>query len=128
MNHLPLITIQAIPHQSQRYNSVGDYQEIEPDCWDFTISETNADYEFLVLIHELVEWFLTQRCGITEKEICAFDMAFEKNRKPGNTDEPGHDPKSPYIKEHQFAEKIERLIAKELSISWKDYEKTLNML
>ena len=128
MEHLPHINIYIIPHKSQSYETLGNYTEVDEDCWDFEISKTNADYEFLVTVHELVEWYLTQKHGINEKSISAFDKSFERKRKQGNTDEPGHDPKAPYHKEHVFAEKIEKLIAKELKIKWSKYDKELNNL
>ena len=132
MKHLPKIVIKAIDHSSHRYETVGDYYEDDltffNEKWQFRVSKTNADYEFLVTIHELVEWYLTQKKGLREEEIYAFDVAFEAKRKKGNTDEPGHDKTAPYHKEHVFAEKIEKLIAKELGVNWKKYDKILNNL
>lgn len=130
MKHLPIIHIHSIPHKFQDYNTVGNYKKLSTFVggWEFEISKMNIDYEFLVLIHELVEWRLTQKRGIKLKDIDDFDIDFEKNRKPGNTDEPGFDKKCPYRKEHAFATRIEKLIAKELGVDWETYDDTINNL
>lgn len=129
MKHLPEILICVIPHDEQDYPTVGNYKKRPfKDCWTIEISKTKADYEFLILIHELVEFYLTQRQGISESSITKFDKAFEKKRKPHNHDEPGDDPRAPYHDAHRIATWIEKNIANELDINWKQYEKTLNKL
>ncbi len=127
MKHLPTIKIKSIPHRKQRYETCGDYYH-RWGKWQFRISKINSKYEFLILIHELVEWFLTQQRGITEEQISNFDILFEAKRSKGSFDEPGHDKKAPYHKEHVFAEKIEKQLAKELKVDWKKYDKTINKL
>ena len=124
------ITINTIPHKQQRYETVGDYfLSKRSKQWVFNVSNMeNIDFEFLVILHEFIEWKLTQKRGISEESITAFDKEFEKNRQEGNLDEPGHDPKAPYNKEHVFAEKIERLMAEELGVDWDTYDKTVNDL
>ena len=88
----------------------------------------NEDYEFLVAVHELIEQYLCKKRNIKEPDISAFDIEFEKNRQPGNEDEPGDDPSAPYRKEHFFATSIERLIAAELGVDWQEYDKKINLL
>jgi hypothetical protein len=130
MKHLPPIDITVIPHANQRYATVGDYFKIFGNQV-FQISEMkNPDYEACVLVHELVEWLLTEKRGIKEKDITKFDKMFEKEREQGKweDEEPGHDPRCPYRAEHQFAEKIERLMAKELGVIWKEYDLYVNEL
>ena len=85
-------------------------------------------YELLVALHELVEVNLCKHRGVTEADVDAFDKSFEKNRKPGNEDEPGDDPKAPYRKEHFFATNIEALMSAELKVDWAKYEKEINAL
>jgi hypothetical protein len=122
------INIETIPIEEMRYDTVGDYYE-ESGIRQFRIADMkNEDYEFLVLIHEMIEEHLTRKRGISEESITAFDVEFEKNRKEGNIDEPGHDINAPYHKEHVFAECIERLIAQELGVDWKKYDDTVNTL
>ncbi|GAC1413875.1 MAG: hypothetical protein NVSMB66_6570 [Candidatus Doudnabacteria bacterium] len=117
----------SIPHPKQRYDTVGDYYK-NGQIQEFRISEMDEDYMFLVTIHEMIEEYLSRKRGIKEKDITKFDKQFEKERLQGKHSEdaePGHDPKAPYRKEHMFAEKIERLVARELGVSWKEYDKTV---
>lgn len=128
MKHLPQISINVITHKDQAYDTCGDYELVDDDCLDVTISKSKADYEFLVMIHELCEWYLTQKRGISIKKITAFDKSFEKKRKKGNTEEPGDSKAAPYHKEHVFATVIEKLVARELKIDWQAYSKVINSL
>jgi hypothetical protein len=118
VKHLPLIVAQAIDHKDQRYNTVGDYMECGRDYWSFTISKMNRDSEFAVLIHELIEMYLTQRRGLPEPEITKFDIE-------SGLDDPGASRDAPYHNEHMFAEKIERLILKQIGMSWRDHIKAV---
>lgn len=122
------LTIKTIPHSSQRYETVGDYVQ-KDETWGFSISDMkNADYEFLVAVHELIEWYLTQKRGIEEEDITAFDTAYESRRPEGDTSEPGDSPDAPYRKEHQFATEIEKRLAEELGVQWEEYDKAVNAL
>lgn len=123
------IHYKSIPNEEQRYPTVGDYWE-ENGIEEFRVSKTTEDYEFLVLIHEMVEWYITQKRGILEQDITNFDLMFEKEREQGlwKDEEPGFDPRSPYIKEHTFATEIEKKIAEELGVDWDLYDKTINEL
>lgn len=77
----------------------------------------------LVAFHELAEVLLCKDRKISQKSVDKFDIEFEKNRKEGNTDEPGNSKKAPYYNEHQFATKVEKMLAKELKVDWKKYDK-----
>ena len=119
------INIHTIPHNTHRYETVGDYWDDEEGT-NIRVSDMgNEDYEFLVVIHELIEQYLCKKRGISEEDISKFDIKFEKNRPEGNEDEPGDDQKAPYRKEHFFATTIERLIAGELGVDWKEYDKAI---
>lgn len=127
------IEFKTIPHKDQRYDTVGDYFCDGINKWQFRVSEMgNHDFEFLVFIHELVEFYLTQKRGIREEDITEFDKKFEELRSQfPNTigdQEPGHMESAPYHKEHVFAEKIERLMAEELDVDWEAYDKVVNGL
>jgi hypothetical protein len=104
-----------------RYPTVGDYVKKGRVIHVFVAKSENPDHEFLVALHEVVEAWLTQRRGISWKEVDKFDILFEKNRTP-SSGEPGDDPGSPYFKEHQFATRIERMVCQELGISWDEYD------
>jgi hypothetical protein len=124
------IEIQAIPHASHRYETVGDYWDDEGGVHVRVSDVGNQDYEFLVAIHELIEQHLCRKRGIPEPEILAFDRAFEAERAAGKwtDEEPGCDPRAPYRKEHLFAEVVERLVAQELGIDFDTYETALACL
>jgi hypothetical protein len=63
-----------------------------------------------------------------EEDVSAFDIAFEANRKEGNTDEPGDDPDAPYYAEHQVATFFEMTFIKKAGLSWAVYEEAVNNL
>ena len=118
--HIPKIEVKTIEHKKQRYNTVDDYYK-EGHKRIFKISKlNNADYEFLLFIHALTEWYLTERIGITEETISKFDKEHKM------LDDPGRSKKAPYHKEHLFAEKVEKLISKKLGVDWDRYDKVLS--
>jgi len=126
------IVIQTIPHENQRYPTVGDWvftNDPIADTLHVAVSEMgNQDYEFLVGIHEQIEAFLCRKAGISEEAVTAFDKEFERNRVEGNTTEPGNDPDAPYYREHQFATSVENMLAHALRIDWDEYDKMVNSL
>lgn len=119
MKHLQEIQFKVIPANEHRYETCGDYWIDKKGILQVRVSKWETDYEFLVMMHELTEFYLTQKRGISEKSISKFDIWFNKEGLPG---EPGDHKDAPYRKEHHFAEKIEKLLAKELSINWKKYD------
>lgn len=122
------IIVQTLPHNKQRYPTVGDWFDAH-GLTVFRISNMdNEFYERLVFIHEFIEQTLCLKRGITEWSVDAFDMAYEDNRKPGDDSEPGDSELAPYYEEHQFATAIERRLAEELGISWAHYDKTVSAL
>lgn len=128
MRHLPSIFFTVIPHHKQRYNTSGDYFATQKDLIDFRVSESTPEYEFLILIHELVEWFLIRRKGIPIAAIDKFDMDFEDARDQWDEREPGDDRKAPYYHEHQTASAIERTLAVFLGVDWHEYEAYINAM
>jgi len=122
MKHLPFISVDVIPHSEQEYDTCGNYGGND-ECWWIEISKLPKwQCEALVLIHELVEMVLTERRNISWKKITEFD-----NQHP-NSDEPGNLLDAPYHKEHLFATRIEAMLAKELGVQWKEYDKAINKL
>lgn len=123
--------IETIPHQNHRYETVGDYFLDDAGVTQVRISDMrNEDYQFLVMIHELVEDHLCRKRGIDEETVIKpFDETYEANRDPSDTtSEPGWALDCPYRNEHAFAEKIEREIALELGVDWRIYSDTVNSL
>lgn len=118
------IQILSIPHEQQRYPTVGDYWEDENGAEQVRVSQL-ADWrhEALIAIHELVEWVLVRHRNISEPAISDFDVAFERDREQALVlGEPGDDPRAPYRREHFFATNVERLLAAELDVDWRVYE------
>jgi len=110
--------------EEMRYLTTGDYYKSKEGDIVVTADFKNDDQNFLVLIHELVEFYLTQKRGVSDDEVMKFDEWFEKGKaagKFGKYPSPGWHPRSPYKKEHLFALKIEKLIAKELGVDLEKY-------
>lgn len=122
------ITIETIQHDSQRYETVGDWWFDEAGNLEIRVSNMgNWKYEALVAFHELAEVLLCKDRGITTEMVDAFDKAFEA-RRAGNTDEPGDDPACPCRKEHFFATTVERALSAELGVDWAEYDNKVSGL
>lgn len=120
------IIIDIIPHNKQRYNTPGDYWVDENDDIQVRVSKLNNEiYEMAIAIHELYEFSLLRKRGITEPEILAFDELFELKRKRVNTDEPGFAEDSPYRLEHTLATSAEMAFIGTAGESWNKYDKTV---
>ena len=124
------ITIKTIPHSDQRYETVGDWWFDSSGDLQIRVSNMNNwKYEAAVAFHELAEVLLCKDRGITTEMVDAFDMQWNKDH-PGETQgggdqEPGDDPNCPCRKEHFFATSVERLLAAELGMDWKEYDDTV---
>lgn len=126
-NARPVFTITQVPHRKQRYETVGDWIPGKPA--QIRVSKMKDQrYVFLVALHEMIEYELCKMHGITDREVVAFDVNFEAERRMNlhsTESEPGDHPKAPYRSEHEFATLIEKLVAQKLGVSWSDYEKTV---
>ena len=123
----PLFAVSQVPHKKQRYETVGDWIPGKPA--QIRVSKMKDHrYVFLVALHEMIEYELCKMHGITDREVVAFDVNFEAERRMNihSIDaEPGDHPKAPYRNEHEFATMIEMMVAKKLGVSWSDYGKTV---
>ncbi|MBI3859602.1 MAG: hypothetical protein HY296_05110 [Thaumarchaeota archaeon] len=119
--------ISQVPHRKQRYETVGDWIPGSPV--DIRISKMKDQrYVFLVALHEMIEYELCKKNGISDHEVVAFDVNFEAERRRNIHPleaEPGNDPRAPYRDEHDFATMIEMMVAQKLGVKWEAYEKTL---
>lgn len=106
------IEIESIPLDSQRYDTLGDWFYDSNDTLQIKVSHEDGDCAFLIAIHELVEAYLCQHRGITQRAVDDFDLTFS----PEGDEEPGDSAISPYRREHRFAMIIEHLMAHELGI------------
>jgi hypothetical protein len=122
--------IETIPHESQRYPTVGDYWLDENGVEQVRVSEMmDWRYEVLVAVHEIIEMALTRQRGIAEEGITDFDIRFEQNKSQALvTGEPGDNINAPYRKEHFFATNVERLFAAELGVDWFEYDRYVDAL
>jgi hypothetical protein len=122
MPKIPHLTasIETIPHSSQRYDTAGDWSLQDGNIVVKVSQLSRRDYELLVALHELVEAYLCQRDGISQKAVDAWDTGPGKDE-----DEPGDDPKSLYFHQHRVASKIERFVAKQIGVSWAAYNREL---
>jgi hypothetical protein len=123
----PLFAVSQVPHRKQRYETVGDWIPGKPA--QIRVSKMKDHrYVFLVALHEMIEYELCKMHGITDKEVVAFDVNFEAERRmnlhPIDA-EPGDHPKAPYKNEHEFATTIEMMVAQKLGVRWSDYEKSV---
>lgn len=123
------ILIETIPHEQQRYTTVGDWY-YEPDGTLRIKVSTLSDWrrEMLVAVHELVEVLTCKLDGVTQEEVDRFDMQFERDRPEGNEDEPGDSPTAPYREQHCLATGIERILAARWGVDWAPYEDELAAL
>lgn len=126
------IIIETIPHESQRYRTVGDWLVEKDGTRRIFVSDMgNEDYAFLVALHELIEQKLCEKRAISQRAVDNFDNQFElelESGQHGEESEPGDDPRAPYRREHFFATNIERLTADQLAVDWRDYDKAVNSL
>jgi len=114
------ITITTIPHEQQRYTTVGDWTF--DSNGDLTIKVSKlSDWrrEFLIAVHELIEVGLCKHDGISQEQVDAFDMGFKEDLEPGD------ESNSPYREPHCFVTGFERLLCARLGVDWKDYEREL---
>ena len=68
------VVIETIPHKSQRYPTIGDWQWISANQLHITVSKmSDQRYEFLVGMHEAIEAYLAVHAGISPEvdPVCA---------------------------------------------------------
>jgi hypothetical protein len=112
------IVIETIPHEDQRYPTVGDWWVDPAGTWQIRVSElSNEKMAFLVGIHELVEMACCLSDGVTEEQVDAFDKHYQ------GEGEPGADPDAPYFVQHHKATSIEETVAGWLDVDWHEYDK-----
>jgi hypothetical protein len=123
------ITVKVIPHNKQRYETVGDWWFDKKGNLQVRVSAMDSwRYECLVAIHEVVEACGCKYWSIAEKDVSKFDKAYEKKRKAGDTSEPGDDSNAPYRAQHCLATGVERCAAVLFGVGWKHYEDKINSL
>lgn len=124
MEHLPNIVACTTPHNLQSYDTAGDYGD-EGRTWFISVSRLpDWRYEACVMIHELVEMFLTRHHGVRWTDIDDFDIIGAGKNHP----DPGSLTEAPYHNEHMLAEQLEKKFAKMIGVDWDEYNKALDAL
>ncbi len=113
------IHIMSIPHKDQRYNTCGDYWETPEGTIEIRVDDLGDEKEeTMIIIHELIELFLTKVKGISWEEIDKFDKELDKTHPEL---EPGDQPEAPYYHQHQIACIVERILCPEVGMNWEKY-------
>lgn len=120
IDHSPMVIIDVIPQDKQRYPTVGDWQWCNGILVMHISDMENKDYEFMVVIHEMIEAWLCRKRGITQEMVDAWD-----NGEGKDLEDPGSDERAPYHKEHMLALQIERALCDEMGLNWEEYEECL---
>lgn len=119
------IRLRTVPHEIQRYNTVGDWIDYGDKIEIRASSLSDEKLEFLILVHELVECGLCRFRGISQNMVDNFDLNHELESKET---ELGDLFDAPYRREHCFATAVERMLAAELDVCWSAYEEELQGL
>jgi hypothetical protein len=101
--------------RKMRYNDYGDYYNNKVISYD----TKNKLYNYLIHIHELIEYSLLSYLGVHWSEIDRFDRARKK---------PTSKHYKLYGSAHRIATRTEKMIAKLLNINWKKYCEDLKKL
>ena len=114
------IHVHIIPHKKQRYDTCGDWFYTPDNTLHIKVSQcSDARFERLIAVHEIIEATLCDEAGIDEADVDAWDLKWHGDGEPGD------DPNTPYHKQHVFASMVERDLARELGVDWEAYEKEL---
>jgi hypothetical protein len=115
-------SIKTIPHEDEKYDTAGNYW-FEDGKTQIRVSNLgNEDYEFLVIVHELIEEHLTRKRGIPESVITEWDINHIDHSDPGSIEG------CPYFAEHAFATYIEKHICSKFGIDWNEYDASFSQL
>ena len=117
------INLKIIPHNEQRYPTVGDWWTDDNDIWQIRVSKlSDWRYEFLVFFHEVLEMAYCKWNNISQSDVDLFDIEYENNRKEGDISEPGDNKNAPYYLGHQIANICEKIAAQFLGVNWQEYD------
>jgi hypothetical protein len=119
------ILIETIPHDQQRYETVGDWWYDAYGTLQIRVSKMGCrESELDVAIHEMIEAEACRKAGITEQSVTQFDLQYEKERQAGLhklLEEPGDDDRAPYKTQHEAAEFVERAACSSQDMSWQQH-------
>lgn len=121
------IVIKTIPIEEQRYNTAGDYWETDDQIHFRITKQENEMSEVAILLHEVTEFFLTRKRGLTEPEITEYDLLWENRFNHGinKADEPGMEGDCPYKDEHETSLMIEKIFCWAAGVDWKKHDEQI---
>lgn len=118
------LTYDSHDEYKMRYNTAGDWGYEVQEVGDRIVLTAESDpslaqhYQFLVLIHELIEAYLCMNDNITPEMVDKFDMSCD-------LPDTGEDPRAPYHRQHIMASLVERTVCMLLGLDWYQYELAL---
>lgn len=112
------IEIATIPHNQQRYNTVGDwYMNVDGETLIIKVSDTSiSEFNFLIAVHELVEAYTCNIRRVSPDEVDSWD------RDHIDSDDPGSLIGCPYFMPHFLATIVEMVLAIFFGVDWIEYE------
>lgn len=128
------VVIEAVPHNDQRYNTIGDwFFEQSNAVYDteklvIRVSDTgNWKWNMTIALHEFVEAVLCTCDGVTQEQVDEFDTKWQPHDE---VEEPGEDPKAPYHLYHTIAVDLETSfwLSMNHEDDWDSYENKLDEL
>jgi hypothetical protein len=123
------IVIETIPYDQMRYPTPGDYYWSHDGSLIIQVADLgNWRYEYLTALRQAQEVIRCRHRGIHLKEIEDWDLAFERDRVPGDFRNPGEVDGCPYGKEYREAINSEKIAAQELGVDWNEYQEAVNKL
>jgi hypothetical protein len=96
------IVVRFLPTKKMRYDTLGDYQEKDNQLSVHIAREGDFIEQMAILLHELTEWALVHRDGISLGSIDAWDMSHT------DSPEPGEEVGCPYREAHAAAMDVEK--------------------
>ena len=79
--------------------------------------------EMCLAFHEAFEAVLCRHNGVSQQAVDAFDHHYDNTHASDLN--AGDDPLAPYAHEHTLATAVERIMAGELRVQWKEYDDEL---
>lgn len=96
-----------------RYPTLDDWRLVGDGIFIPYLETGVPESNLLIFVHALVEAFLCQRHGVSERTVTDFDRQYTGNGEPGD------EVNCPYKDEHHAAMLAEKYLARLLEYDWK---------